>query len=816
MLTNYLRLALRNLAKDKVRTTIEVFGLSVGLACCLLIMHFVRNEFSYDRFHSRAGDIYRAWAKEDHGPDRQFFNSFTPIVLGETLGRTVPGVEAVVRLAPMSDIVSRGDKRFTNSVLLADNGFFQVFNFKLLDGDDKTALEDPHSAVITEDVARRLFGRTDVVGETFSIRFGERFEELKVTAVTARPPANSSIQYEIVVPFTMARNVYPPNAFSSWFEVYVETYVLLDPDVSRTDVEARFPGMLSQAMGDRYASSKYSVGLQPLTDIHLDTSVPSAIAPVSDPAYSYILGGIALLILTIACINYMTLSIGRSTQRAVEVGIRKSIGADRARLMRQFWGEAVVTSLVALVVGIALAEMFRPLFNHLAGTKLDSLLGGETLGLSLALCLTVGLIAGSYPAVVLSHFQPAEVLKGNVRIAGDRSLVRRGLVTIQFALSVFLIAAMLVMARQFSFIRNKPLGFERRNVVALQLAVPQGAERGIGEVIGDGMESAALLESEIKGLPGVISVAAAGHTFGESWTEIGFSDAGGRHYDMQMNVVDEDYLSTMGMTMVAGRAFSRDVPSDRNRAVIVNEALVRAFGITDPVGSRLPGTRFPDHEIIGVVKDFNNESLHGQVRPVALTLNPDLIFAGASDVSMEAFPMPKVFVRIDPANVPVTMKNIEKTWHAVVPDMEYGFTFVDASIDAQYRQEYRLGEIVQIASGLAILIACLGLFGLAGLAVVRRTKEIGVRKVLGASGSRVFWLLSKDFGWIVLVSAFVATPVAFVVMDRWLRDFAYRITLTPDLFLLAGLIVVAVAVLTVTYQGIRAAQMDPVESLRYE
>lgn len=816
MIANYIRLALRSLAKDKLRAGIEVLGLSIGLACCLLIMLFVSHEVSFDRFHSRADDLYRAWVKEDYGNDRVYFNSFTPIVLKETMDLSVTGLEATVRLGVMSDVVRHGDQSFTSTVHLADPDFLQVFDFNVIDGDPATALGDPGDVVLTRETAERLFARADAVGETVEIRFGDHFETFQVSAVTENPPLNSSIRYDMVVPFVMAERLYPTEAHSSWFSVMVETYVLLSPGADPGQVEAQFPGMMKAALGGQYERSNYSVGLQPLTDIHLNVDVPSALAPVSDPAYSYILSGIALLILLIACINYMTLSIGRSSQRAVEVGVRKSIGADRRHLMRQFWGEAILTTLIALGIGLTLAESFRPLFGELSGVELGPLLSAKAALFSVALCALAGLMAGWYPAAVLSGFKPVEVLKGKVKIAGDRSLVRRGLLTFQFSLSVFLIAATLTMGRQFAYLQDKPLGYDKEQVVVVPMSLTPNPQRSVAMLVREGIETSEIIRQDLASEPGVISTATASHAFGEGWTFIGFRDEADRYHEMHMNAVDEEYLETLGIAVSAGRGFSREVPSDRSRAVVVNEALVREFGLENPIGARLPGRSFPDHEIIGVVQDFHYESLHGRIRPLVLVMDPDLIFEGASDVGFSAFPTPRLLFRVGQSNVSETLDAIERSVTKVIPDLDYTFTFVDAAVDAQYRQERRLGEIVRIAAILAIVIACLGLFGLAGLAVVRRTKEIGVRKVLGASASRVFWLLSKDFGWMVAVSTLVAAPIAFLVLDGWLNDFAYRIALSPDLFILAGVIVLVIALLTVTYQGIRAAQMDPVKSLRYE
>ena len=505
MLKNYLKIALRNLQKDKVHGVINVTGLAVGLACCLLIMLFVRNEWSYDRFHERADDLYRAWVLEDYGEDQQFFNTVTPIILAPTLTETFPEIEQVVRLTTNNDQVRRGETTLTETALVVDPNFFAVFDFPLLRGDPDHLFDTPNTMVLTPEVATRYFGQDDPLGQTLSMRVGADFQEFVVTGIAAPPPSNSGIQFTMLMPFAQGDNLFSENARRSWFNVAVETYVLLRDDVQVAALEAKLPALVKQVLADRVEEGQYTIGLQPMTAIHLDTSFPVGIAPISDPAYSYILAGIALLVLLIACINFMTLSIGRSASRAMEVGVRKAIGASRRHLMYQFWGEALLTTLLALTLGVVLAEACRPLFNTLAGTDLALTLDGGTMLFLAALTVLIGLVAGSYPAAFLSGFRPVEVLTGKLRLGGDTSLLRRSLVVVQFGLSIFLMASTLLMGQQLDFMRTKSLGFDKEQVVVLPTSA---AGAGLLQLLEDGRRTADLLRNDLATDPAIVGMAA--------------------------------------------------------------------------------------------------------------------------------------------------------------------------------------------------------------------------------------------------------------------------------------------------------------------
>jgi putative ABC transport system permease protein len=806
MFRNYIKIALRILRKDKVHTAINISGLAIGLACCLLIMLFVRHEWSYDAFHDNADRIYRAWGKEDYGENEEFFYSITPIVLGPTLEEMFPEVEAMVRLTSLTDLVQRGEKAFTENVHLVDPDFFGVFSFALARGDAAQVLAQPNNVVLTPEVASRYFGEADPIGMELSIRIGGVFQEFVVTGIAEEPPTASSIHFDMVVPFSVSNQIYSETARQSWTNIYVETYVLLRDGTTGPALEAKLPTMLQQVLGERYGTYEHSIGLQPITDIHLNPDFPVGLEPTSDPAYSYILGAIAVFVLLIACINFTTLSIGRSMDRAREVGVRKVIGANRRQLMGQFWGEALLVTALALIVGIAVAAAALPLFNALSGRDLVLNFDVGTLLTVIALLAVIGLAAGSYPAVVLSGFLPVDVLKGKVRMRGDRNWVLRTLVVVQFMLSIVLIAATLITSGQLDHIQNVNLGFDRDRVVVIPTGVP----------VEEGLQLTERFRNELAGHDAIAGVTASAFPLDSAWGNAGYTDDNGAYRTFYFNFVDHDFVETMGMVIVSGRDFSRDVPADGRRALLVNESLVASYGWTDPIGQRLPGRNFPDHEIVGVVGDFNYQSLRNAVEPAVLVLDPAVLQAGIENVNVESSTRREIAVRLGPGEIREALDLLNRTWTAVAPNQEYDFYFLDAAVESQYRQDEQLGQTVGIASLLAIVIACMGLFGLAALAVVRRTKEIGVRRVLGASVPGLVALLSKDFAKLVLAAFLVAVPVTYFAMDAWLQDFAYRIDITWRFFLPAGLAAMVVALLTVSYQAIKAALGDPIKRLRYE
>ena len=571
--------------------------------------------------------------------------------------------------------------------------------------------------------------------------------------------------------------------------------------------------MFRRLLGDEdFKQSKYAPGLQPLTSIHLDTTYPVGDIPVSDVKYSYILSAVAILILFVACINFVTLSVGRSLKRAREVGIRKVVGAQRRQLIAQFIGEAVVITAIALVLGMVLSVLGLPLFNELSGKQLVFSWNGFLLLVIVCLLSVIGLMAGSYPAFVLSAFKPVSVLKGSLQI-GSKQRLRQVLVGVQLVLSIFLISSTLIMKQQLNFLQNKNLGFNKEQLVVIQLNVPRGGR--LPERVKKGFEMSEQFKLELGKVNGVLAVGTASHDFGDgSWTAVGYTDDQGTYRNFNLNVIDDEYIPLMKMEMVAGRNFTDEVAD--KKGVLVNEALAKEYGWTDVNGKRIPGKNFGEHEVIGIVKDFNYTSLYTSVPPLVMVQDPAIILAGSENINFENNPMPKLFVRLAPENMQATLDQVKSVWDNLTNAEEFDFTFVDQALDAQYRSDQNLGKIVSLATLLAVIIGSLGLYALASLAMQNRTKEISIRKVLGATEQSLLVLLSRDYVMMILVSLLLSVPITWYLMSNWLQSFQYRIEVGWQVFALAGGLSLLVALITISYQALKTAWTHPAETLKYE
>jgi putative ABC transport system permease protein len=814
MLQNYLKIALRALWRSKINSSINVLVLSLGIACCVLIALFVRDEWTFDTFHTKADRIYRVFVKEDWGENQQFFNTTTPMPMGPALKDNLPDIETFTRFVAINTMVKVGEQQFSEGVVLADRTAFSMFDFELVQGDRDVVLADQHNVVITKTQAEKYFGSADPVGQTLTIQLGETFEEFTVSGV-ANIPTNSSIRFNLLIPDHHYNKIFSEQQLNSgWFNIHPSTYVMLREGVTKAQVESKFPDLFLKLLGEQdFKQSKYAPGLQPLTAIHLDTTYPVGDAPVSDAKYSYILGAVALLILVVACINFVTLSIGRSLKRTREVGIRKVVGAERKQLIAQFVGEAILITGIALVLGVLLSVFGLPMFNELSGKQLAFSWNGFLFVLVVSLLVIIGLLAGSYPAFVLSSFKPIAVLKGSLQTGSTKQRVRQILVGVQLVLSIFLISSTLIMQQQLSFLQNKNLGFNKEQLAVIQLNVPR-VDR-LGERMKKGFEMAEQFKTEFSKLSGVITTGTAAHDFGNgSWTEVGFTDDQGTYRNFSMNVIDDEYLPLMKMELVAGRNFT-DAAADR-RGVLVNEAFAKEYGWTEVNGKRIPGKGFGDHEVIGIVKDFNFTSLYTPVTPLVMVQDPVIILIGSENINFENNPMPKLFVRLAPENMQTSLDQIRSVWDRLTNAEEFDFTFVDQALDAQYRSDQHLGKIVSLATLLAVIIGSLGLYALASLAMQNRTKEISIRKVLGATEQSLLMLLSRDYVLMILISLLVSVPITWYLMQGWLQNFQYRIEVGWQVFAWAGGLSLLVALLTISYQALKTASTRPAETLKYE
>jgi putative ABC transport system permease protein len=756
----------------------------------------VQDELSYDRYHENAGQIYRVITISNEDPSQG--NARVGAPWGPALQRDYPEVLRSVRFRFFGrSSISCGDKRFyEEGGLYADSTVFEAFTFPLLKGNPQTALARPNTVVISEAMARKYFGDENPIGKTLNV---DNESDLQVTGVMKNVRRNSHFRFDFLVSFA----TYDFWDLNEWRMNNFHVYLLLAEDYPAAALENKFPEFVAKYV-DEQADERFTAQLQPITSIHLHSHLFRELEANSDIAYVYIFSAIALFVLLIACVNFMNLATARSASRAREIGLRKVVGAQRAQLIRQFLGESILLSFIALFLTIGLVELLLPTFNHLSGKELSIDYGENpllTFGL-IGITLFVGVISGAYPAIFLSSFRPATVLKATPKAGASGSLLRKGLVVVQFAISVVLIVGTGIVYQQLGYISSKRLGFNKEQVLVVRMQ---------NEALKQKYE---LIKNELSQHPNVASVAATSGLLGGGDWGMPFGFEGAQHeekFSARVLVVDHDYVETMQMKMIAGRNFSRDFPTDASEAFLINETAARQLGWESPIGKYLerPASRNDDGSwnwqrgrIIGVVQDFHFRSLHEKIDPMIMYMQP---------ASLSYF-----FVRMQASQIPAALAYLEEKWHAFEPNLPFDYFFLDEVFDQMYRAERHLGKIFGTFSFLAIFIACLGLFGLAAFAAEQRTKEIGVRKVLGATVGSIVLLVSREFARLVLIAFVFAAPVAYYLMSQWLQNFAYRTGIGWWVIAMAGVLAFGIALLTVSYQAIRAALTNPVEALRYE
>jgi putative ABC transport system permease protein len=804
MLKHYFKTGIRNLSRNKGYTAINILGLAVGITCCMLIMLFVRSEWSYDKFHSKADRIYRTWQHEKvEGQD--FINTVTPLPMGPVMNATYPEVENMCRVIALNPVIKLDQNSFTEDVRMVDSTFFELFDFKLLEGNHENPFPTANSMIITEELAKKYFGKKDAIGKNIEMQLGDEKMLFTVAGIAEKAPEESSIKYKMLIPFSNSRFLFRPAMFTSWTNVFGETYVLLGKKVKVSELEAKFTPMLKQALGEDYKEGAFMVHLQPMADIHLDTSLPAGNEPISNPKYAYILACIGILLLLVACVNFISLSIGRSTTRALEVGVRKVMGAGRTQLIRQFWGEAFLITFISVVIGFGFAALLVSPFNDLISRNISFQFDAVFWIFCFSIIVLIAVISGIYPAIILSGFKPVEVLKGKLKLKGNTGWLRQGLVVGQFVISIAMIVCTLMIGRQMNYLKNKDLGYNKEQVVVVKTNMSRK----------EGWPLAQLYRTELLKHPEVADAAVSVFSLAEpQWLNIGYKDEKLGYKNFQYNAVDPFFVKTMHLQMAQGRSFDAGNTADNTSSAIVNETFVKDFGLSDPVGKKLPG-RF-QQQIIGVVKDFNIQSLHTKVQPLVLSISPDSILRKADDLGYTFPPQPRISVRLKAGSLAANVDILKKAWQAIAPNQDFEYKFLDETIAAQYQAEQRTSSIVKIASGLSVFIACMGLFGLATLTVSRRKKEIGIRKVLGANVGSIVQLLCRDFAKLIIIAAIIAFPLAWWFMHDWLKDFAYRVNISWWVFVAAAIIALLIAILTVSFQAIKAAIVNPVKSLRAE
>ncbi|GEO02361.1 ABC transporter permease [Adhaeribacter aerolatus] len=803
MLKNYLKLAIRNMFRHKFYSFINIIGLAIGIACCLLIFLYVRTSLSYDTHHKDADNIYRV-VTENKKSDRQQWLTLTPPMVAPTLVKNFPEVEAAARLIilPGNLIEYKAHEFYEDNFYLADSSVLQVLTLPLQHGDARTALNSPDAVIISDVIAQKYFGSENPMGKIISLNNDTK---LKVTGVLAKPKTPTHLKADIILSFAFARQFFPERLQSwNWHQFY--TYVRLKNNTSGPAFEEKLARFTEKEVAPITAKAGINdvFHLQPVKDIylrsgHLEYDQPNR----GNINFVYAFAVIALFILVIACFNFMNLATARSLKRAKEVGVRKVIGAHKGQLILQYLGESILMTLVAFLLAIPIVELALPYFNELSGETLRLHLGQDFLVVAgLLLCsIPVGLLAGLYPAFFLSSFLPIDVLKSNNTGKGFRlSALRQILVITQFVISVVLIAATAIVYRQLNYLQQKDLGFDKDQLLVFNMQ-------------SDKMQQAyEQVKTELLRNPNIVAASASygepgGLVAGDGIRLRGDKD----NRPISMFTVDYDYIPSLKLQMAAGRPFSKNYKTDEQQAYIINETAAKELGFGTPekaLGQEIIWDEWlnPDKlkigKVVGVVKDFHYKSLHQKIEPFIMHVYPGTFN--------------RMTIRMRPGNIPATLTHLEKTWKIFAPEYPFEYNFLDEYFGKMVESERKLSQVFTIFAGLAIFIACLGLLGLVAFSAQQRTKEIGIRKVMGASVTQITLLLTKDFTKLVLIAILIATPIAWYAMHTWLQDFPYRITISPWIFFLAGFISLLFTLVTVSYLAHRAASTNPIKSLRTE
>ena len=795
MFKNYFITALRNLSRNKIFSLINLLGLSVGLACCMLIFLYAKDEVSYDRFHQNKDQIYRITSTITRPDGTQRKDGVTGMMPGPVFAREIPEVKTFVRFQGNGYPVRKGTEVFQQGVQMVDSNFFSVFTFPLREGDPKTALNDPYSVVLTEETAKRYFGNRKALGQTLEIRTDSSFHLFTVTAIAKQPPQNSSIKFEMLMPMSFYRL---QEGDDQWLNFFLNTFVVLPAGANVPRVESKMDqvflkdaaAQLKEAAEKFNFNERIRFGLQPLLAMHLSTDYQAGngLSDASNPVYSYILSGIALFTLLIACINFINLTVARSLKRAKEIGIRKVMGSQRRQLIAQFLGESFLLSFFAFLIAIGLVILLLPFFNNVANKALAfSYLFDTKLVIGfIVMYLLTGLLAGFYPSLVLSRYNPVETLYGKFRFGG-RNILAKSLVVLQFSLATFLIIATVIIYSQFNYLVHFDLGYNDKNVAVVN-ASPFHRDR---------------LETIRQSLMQNPAVEAVSADQGGRWGTLARIN-NGQDAQFDMKIVDENYFSLLKIPITHGRAFSKAYSTDTAQSVMVNESFVKMAGWKNPLGQTIDFFyNNKKYTVIGIVKDYHFTALNEKIGPQIFLANPQ-------------YQLRDVYVKVRPDKTAEVLPFLQTTFKKLFPFQPYDYRFKDVDNAQQYAAEEKWKQIVSFGAILTIFISAIGLFGLSLLAAEKRTKEIGIRKVLGASVAVIARTLSVSFLKLVFLAALIAIPAAAWLSQKWLENYPYRITLHWWMFLSATLLIVVVALLTIGYQSVRAAMANPVKNLRTE
>ena len=804
MVKNYTKAGLRTIRRKKICSLMNILGLSLGFACCILTYVYVAHELSFDRFHENGDSLFRL-IRINHNPDGSLLSRHHqfPMPMGPELEDYFPEIKYSTRYKGGEGVVRYKDAMFKEYIDMADPQFFDIFTFPFVSGDPHTAIMDDHSIVLTKSYALKYFGKEDPIGKTITVTFGKNRKDYIVTGVAKDIPQNSTIRFNILMNISNYASYWPyggGNPLTFWSNFNAHYYLLLNQGALKMSIEKKFPSFYdqyfswySQRINWDGKGNPFSIVLQKMREIHFDPGLYGG----TNPAVYNILMGIALIVLVIACFNFINLTTGMSTVRSTEIGVRKVLGAGKKQLILQFWSESIVVSCISMGAGVFLALLLFPRFNEFIGKQIafkDSI-NILTVIVFIMLPLTAGILSGIYPGLVMTDFNILDTLKGKLKLGGKR-IFTKSLIIMQFSLSVFLIISAVILGNQIRFMINKDPGFTKDGLLVIDIMENEEEDK---DRIVELFRNRAIQHAGVLGLS--VSTTNFGDFSAYSSIEkenkrIGFLD----------NTIDFDFMGTLGLNIVQGRDFSKEYSSDRD-GVIVNQRFVEKLGYESPLGKTIGESAkgFPyDLKIIGVVEDFNFSSLHNEIDPAIFHIQPG------------NWGYRYLLARISTSNISDTLKRLEANWEEIQPEKPFVYKFLSEVLEDHYKTEKRWEGIVQISSLLAMGIACMGIFGLTSITINQRVKEIGIRKVLGAKFIQLVTLLAKDFVILVGTANFIAWPIAYYAVHKWLQNFAYRIDIEIWIFILCGVLSLLIALLTISYQSIKAATANPVDSLRYE
>lgn len=796
MIKNYFIIALRNLLRNKLYSFINIAGLAIGISCCVLIYLYVQNELSYDTFNEKSDNIYRL-TLDVHQPKEDIKCAATAPLMGPLIQDNFPEIKTIVRLGmPLERYIGYKDKKlYDNKIASSDSTFFDVFTLPMLEGDPKKALAGPYKIVLTESMAKKYFGNESALGKIMEYNNNTN---VTVTGVVKDVPKNSHFDFDALLSRTtqldLVKNdtIWMRDRENNWYWTWQYTYFLIEKNTNIKLLESKISALTEKQCPERRADSHlwYSGKLQPLRDIHLKSAMDREIKPNGDIKYVYIFSGTALLILLIAGFNFINLSTARSVDRSKEIGLRKVIGASRYQLIQQFLGESLLFSFIASLFSIITVILILPYFNLFAGVDLT--LDSKIIWIYVMIILIVGLFSGLYPAFLISSFKPIKALKGYVRHGWQDIFFRKGLVVFQFSIAVIMIIGTQIILQQLHFVQNMKMGIQKDQMLQLNFKKANKTKQ----------ES---FLKELEGNPNIISASLNSFSF-KSIPNIHMAINDDGEFNAQYAIlIDENFINTFQLNIIEGRNVSKAFPTDENEAFLINETAVKSFGWKTPklaIGKKINWAGEKFGKVVGVVKDFNYTSLHEELKPLVMH-----IFPGMRN---------SITIRINAKNTQDAISSIENKWKNMFPGIPFNYTFMQDDFDAMYKGEQKLSNVIGTFTGLSIFVSCLGLFGLAAFSIKQRVKEIGIRKVLGASVQNITSIVSKDFMKLVFISIVISSPIAWFVCNKWLQDFAYRINISWWIFILSGALAIIIALATVSSQAIKAAIANPIKSLRTE